>query len=139
MSNETPTSDSIGVLVCGHGSRDEDAIREFHSVARGVRERLPHYDVESAFLEFARPVLSDGLDALRSRGNRLVLAVPGMLFAAGHVKNDVPSVLNTYEARHPGMEIRYGRELAVDERLIRASADRIREAIAGTSGEVAPH
>ena len=49
---------TVGVMVCGHGSRDEDAIREFHSVARGVRERLPHYDVESAFLEFARPVLA---------------------------------------------------------------------------------
>jgi sirohydrochlorin ferrochelatase len=31
-----------------------------------------------------------------------VLAVPGMLFAAGHAKNDIPSVLNDYAARHAG-------------------------------------
>ena len=38
--------------------------------------------------------------ALRARGVDHVLAVPGMLFAAGHVKNDVPSVLNAYAAEH---------------------------------------
>ena len=27
-----------------------------------------------------------------------VLAIPAMLFAAGHAKNDIPSVLNTYSA-----------------------------------------
>ena len=36
-----------------------------------------------------------------------VLAVPGMLFAAGHAKNDIPSVLNAYAAKHD-IIIRYG-------------------------------
>ena len=35
---------------------------------------------------------------MRAQGVDHVLAVPGMLFAAGHVKNDVPSVLNAYVA-----------------------------------------
>ncbi|MEX0860417.1 MAG: CbiX/SirB N-terminal domain-containing protein, partial [Cucumibacter sp.] len=56
-------------------------------------------------------------------------AVPGMLFAAGHAKNDIPSVLNTYAARH-NVGIAYGRELGVDLKLIRAAADRIEAAIA---------
>ncbi len=59
---------SIGVMVCGHGSRDPDAIREFEAVAQGIRDRLPQYDVDSGFLEFARPVIRDGLDNLRDRG-----------------------------------------------------------------------
>ena len=70
--------------------------------------------MESGFLEFATPIIREGLDKLRARDNTLVLAVPGMLFAAGHAKNDIPSVLRTYEAQHPGMEIRYGRELGID-------------------------
>ena len=45
----------IGVMVCGHGSRDDEAVREFAAVAAGVARRLPHYPVESGFLEFARP------------------------------------------------------------------------------------
>ncbi len=132
-------SDRTGVLLCGHGSRDEDAIREFAVLARMVAERLSGYDVEHAFLEFARPVIRDGLDTLRNRGNRRVLAVPGMLFAAGHVKNDIPSVLNAYAARHDGFEVRYGRSLDIDLKMLRAAGDRIREAIARAEGEVPSH
>ena len=127
----------IGVMVCGHGSRDEQAITEFESVAAGIRERLPRYDVESGFLEFATPVIREGLDKLRARGNGLCLAVPGMLFAAGHAKNDIPSVLNTFEAQHPEMEIRYARELGIDDKLIRAAGDRVREAL-DTAGDDVP-
>ena len=98
----------LGVMVCGHGSRDADAVREFQAVARGIAERLPQYDVESGFLEFATPIVRDGLDALIARGVTDILAIPGMLFAAGHVKNDVPSVLNAYAARHPGSRSVWG-------------------------------
>ena len=125
-----------GVMVCGHGSRDPEAVREFDSVARGIRERLPHYEVESGFLEFATPIIRDGLDRLRESSHERVLAVPGMLFAAGHAKNDIPSVLSTYQARHPGMEILYGRELAIDGKLLGAAGARIREALEAAEGEV---
>src|SRR3546814_11761700 len=88
---EEAMTGETGVLVCGHGSRDADAIREFEAVAAGLRTRLPEYPVEHAFLEFATPVIRTGLDALHARGVRHVLAVPGMLFAAGHAQNDLPS------------------------------------------------
>lgn len=128
---------NIGIMVCGHGSRDENAVREFQSVAVGIRARLPQYDVDSGFLEFATPIIPERLDALRRRGNKRIIAVPGMLFAAGHVKNDLPSVINTYAARHPELEITYGRDLGMDMKLIRAAGDRVREAIAG-AGEHVP-
>ena len=128
-----------GVMVCGHGSRDVDAIREFDSVARGIKERLPHYDVESGFLEFATPVIREGLDKLRGRGMERVLAVPGMLFAAGHAKNDIPSVLNTYQAQHPDMPIDYARELALDAKLLQAAGDRIQAALDAAGDGVSRH
>ena len=121
----------IGVMLCGHGSRDAEAVEEFQALAGAVAERLPQYRVESGFLEFARPVIADGLAALRRDGVRHILAVPGMLFAAGHVKNDIPSVLNEYAARHPDMEIRLGRDLAVDAKLTRAAGARIEAALSG--------
>ncbi|HET6522853.1 MAG TPA: sirohydrochlorin chelatase, partial [Geminicoccaceae bacterium] len=115
----------LGVMVCGHGSRDVAAVREFGGLVRRVAARLPDYPVESGFLEFARPVIRDGLDRLRARGVDHVLAVPGMLFAAGHVKNDVPSVLNGYAAAHPGVRVSFGRDLGIDPKLLRAARDRI--------------
>jgi sirohydrochlorin cobaltochelatase len=129
----------IGVMVCGHGSRDEEAVGEFASVAGGIRERLPAYPVESGFLEFATPIIRNGLDRLRALGCDRVLAVPGMLFAAGHAKNDIPAVLSTYEAQYPEMAIDYARELALDAKLINASADRIRAALAAAGEGVPAH
>ena len=128
-------SEQTAIMVCGHGSRDEAAIREFQSVWQGIHARMPEYDIESGFLEFANPVINDGLDKLRQRGAKHVLAVPGMLFAAGHAKNDIPSVLSTYEARHPEMRITYARDLGVDPKLIRASAERIEEVVGHLSRE----
>jgi sirohydrochlorin cobaltochelatase len=130
MENDT------GIMVCGHGSRDDNAVEEFASVAAGIRERLPQYPVESGFLEFARPVIRDGLEALRARGVKRILAVPGMLFAAGHAKNDIPSVLNTWAVQHPEIEVRYGRELAIDTRMMRAAGDRVAEAVAAAGDAV---
>jgi sirohydrochlorin cobaltochelatase len=116
----------IGVLICGHGSRNRQAVAEFAQLAEGLRELLPGVPVEYGYLEFARPILRDGLESLRAQGVKRVLAVPGMLFAAGHAKNDIPSVLNTYAAE-TGLRIDYGRELGVDLSMIQAAGARIRE------------
>ena len=128
-----------GIMGCGHGSRDERAVEEFQAVARGLRERMPEHETEWGFLEFATPIIRDGLDALRTKGFRKVLAVPGMLFAAGHAKNDIPSVLNTYQTQHPGMDIRYGRELGIDLKLIRAAGERVEVAITEAGDHISRH
>ncbi len=116
-------------MVCGHGSRDTGAVEEFQAVARGIKERLPQYETDWGFLEFATPVIRTGLDALRAKGIRKVLAVPGMLFAAGHAKNDIPSVLNAYQTQNPELEISYARELGIDLKLIRAAGERVEDAL----------
>ncbi len=126
------TADSLpgdsGIMVCGHGSRDAEGVHEFTSMVAGLRTLFPQSEVESGFLEFARPTIGEGLEALRARGIRHILAVPAMLFAAGHVKNDIPSELNSFAAAHPDMTIQFGRELAIDPRMINAAAARVEEA-----------
>ncbi|EFL90686.1 sirohydrochlorin chelatase [Ahrensia sp. R2A130] len=128
--------EKIGVMICGHGSRNQNAMKEFSTVSEGLKGRFGDVPVEYGYLEFANPVISHGLDKLRDAGCTKVLAVPGMLFAAGHAKNDIPSVLNTYQAQNPGMEVIYGRELGVDLKMIRAAAARIQEAIDAADSEV---
>ena len=127
-----------GVMLCGHGSRNQLAVGEFAILAERLRQRLPGVPVEYGYLEFANPVIHQGLDRLRESGVDRILAVPGMLFAAGHAKNDIPSVLNTYAAK-AGVDITYGRELGVDLKMLRAAGDRIQEAIAAAPSEVPRH
>lgn len=124
--NQTPPK--YGVMICGHGSRSKSAVTEFAVLAEKLAPLFPDWPVEYGYLEFATPVIKTGLDALRAKGVTHVLAVPGMLFAAGHAKNDIPSVLNTYAAEHD-ITIQYGRELAIDLQMLQAAGDRIKEAV----------
>ncbi|NKN37858.1 sirohydrochlorin chelatase [Agrobacterium sp. a22-2] len=131
-------AEKLGIMVCGHGSRNQNAAREFAVIAEALRARNPDMPVEYGYLEFCNPVISAGLDSLRGQGVTRVLAIPGMLFAAGHAKNDIPSVLNTYQAQNPGMVINYGRELGIDLKMIRAAGDRIQEAVDAANAELGP-
>ena len=132
-------SEKLGVMVCGHGSRDEGAVTEFAQVAEGLKPLFPDHPVEYGYLEFATPIIRTGLDKLREEGVTRVLAVPGMLFAAGHAKNDIPSVLNAYAAKHDGFSIEYGKELGIDPKMIAAAGARIQEAIDAAGDDVPLH
>ena len=116
------------ILVIGHGSRSVSAVREFYQVADQLQKRFPKRLIETGFLEFARPVIADGLASLLAQGATDIIALPGMLMAAGHAKNDIPSEINTLMSINPEVKLRYATELGVNANMIRAAAARIEEA-----------
>jgi len=118
-----------GIMICGHGSRAKSAEEEFALLAKGVRLRYPDTPVEYGFLEYSAPNIHMGLDALRDAGVEEIVAVPGMLFAATHAKNDIPSVLTTYQEKNEGLKVHYGRELGLHPQMIAAFEARILEAL----------
>lgn len=123
-------SDSA-VLLCGHGSRDPEAIEEFEAAAGALRARLRDRDFATGYLEFARPTIGEALAGLASRGASRILAIPGMLFAASHVKNDLPWEMNSFMAANAGIDVRLARDLGIDPKLLEAAADRIANAAPG--------
>jgi sirohydrochlorin cobaltochelatase len=117
------------VLICGHGSRDPEAVAEFELLAAALRPRLPEYDFATGYLEFAQPNIRDGLARLAARGATRILAIPGMLFAASHVKNDLPWEINSFADENPAVDVRLGRDLAIDPKLLYAASERIAAAM----------
>lgn len=137
-------SEKRGVMLCGHGSRSKEAVAEFAHLSRVLRERLADYAVDYGYLEFATPIIREGLDNLRAQGVRHIYALPGMLMAAGHAKNDIPSVLNAYQEDvrrkdDPGFTIEYGRELAVDLKMLKAASARVQEALDKAGNDISLH
>lgn len=121
--------EKTGVMICGHGSRSKEAVEEFAKAVKQIPDYLPKdWELAFGYLEFANPVIRTGLDRLRELGCTRILAIPGMLFAAMHVKNDIPSVLKSYSKEH-SISIEFGRELGIDPKLLEASGYRIRQAL----------
>ena len=128
MSNEKPA-----ILFVGHGSRDDEAVSEFYQLAENFKQRFPERMVETGFLEFVRPIISDAVEKLIEQGAKKIHAVPGMLMIGAHAKNDIPSELNNLQLKH-GIRIEYGAELGVDPKMLQAARDRIEQAEAGIDG-----
>jgi sirohydrochlorin cobaltochelatase len=112
-------------LVVGHGSRDPRGAREFHELVGLVRERNPGLAVEGGFIELSRPPIGECVNRLAEEGARDVAAVPLMLLAAGHAKDDIPATLVREGIEHPEMEFRYGRALGVRPELLELMEERI--------------
>ncbi|TCJ13633.1 sirohydrochlorin chelatase [Rubrobacter taiwanensis] len=113
------------LLLAGHGSRDPRGAREFHALLELVRARAPDLAVEGGFIELSPPPISEAVNRLADRGAREIAAVPLMLLAAGHAKNDIPATLVREGLRHPGLRFRYGRALGVRPELLALMDERI--------------
>jgi sirohydrochlorin cobaltochelatase len=117
--------DAPALLIVGHGSRDSRGAREFHDLVDLVRRRNPSLTVEGGFIELSRPSISECVDRLAESGARNVAAVPLMLLAAGHAKDDIPATLVREKMGHPEMSFSYGRALGVRPELLELMDERI--------------
>ena len=87
------TAPGPDLLLIGHGSRDPAAAGEFAALRDLVAARLPGRRVGGGFLELADPPIDRAVDDLVAAGATDVMAVPYVLFGAGHLKDDGPAVL----------------------------------------------
>ncbi len=119
--NGTPPA----LLVVGHGSRDPRGVRGFHELLALMRGRNPQLSIEGGFIELSRPPISECVNRLAEGGARSVAAVPLMLLAAGHAKDDIPATLVREKVSHPGMSFNYGRALGIRPELLELMGERI--------------
>ena len=119
------TTDAPALLVVGHGSRDPRGAEEFHELLATIRNRNPELAVEGGFIELSRPPISDCVGRLAEAGARRVAAVPMMLLAAGHAKDDIPATLVREKNSHPNLSFQYGRALGVRPELLELIDEKI--------------
>jgi len=115
------------VLFVGHGSRDAEGTQEFLQIVELFRARDPERIVECGFLEFARPVIDEGVSRCVERGAQTVAVLPGMLMAAGHAKNDIPSEIHEARRRYPAVSFHYGGHLHLHPNILQLCRMRIEE------------
>ncbi len=111
-----------GILLFAHGARDPRWAEPFEAVAARVRARDATLWVQLAFLEFMSPALREAGDSLAAAGCERVDVVPLFLGAGGHVRKDLPALLDALRAAHPQVEWRLQRTIGEVESVIDAMA-----------------
>jgi precorrin-8X/cobalt-precorrin-8 methylmutase len=121
------TSD-YDIVIAGHGSRDFEGVREFERLVQLVRKRACGRRVNHGFLEFSRPTIDEAIRANIAAGAESVAVVPGILLAATHAKNDIPSEVLALGREFPQTKVHYGAALRLHPLILKLIRERIIEA-----------
>jgi sirohydrochlorin cobaltochelatase len=111
-----------GIILFAHGARDPAWAQPFEAVRAHVEQLRPDSRVALAFLEFMAPSLPDAARQLTSQGCTDIQVVPLFLGAGGHVRKDLPQLMQTLAQEHPGVRWTLQPAIGEDPEVIAAMA-----------------
>jgi len=114
-----------GLILFAHGARDPRWAAPFESVARQIRQQQPQLQLRLAYLELMVPSLQDAGAELCAAGCRQVDVLPMFLGTGGHLRKDLPPMIERLRELHPS--VRWRLHEAVGEQPL------VREAMAATA------
>jgi sirohydrochlorin cobaltochelatase len=94
------------IVLFAHGARDPEWAKPFAAVKTRIERELPGVPVALAFLEFMSPTLDQAVDVLVAGGADMIDVVPVFMARAGHVKRDLPLLVEALRGAHPRVSIR---------------------------------
>jgi sirohydrochlorin cobaltochelatase len=101
-----PTPAGFGLILFAHGARDPRWSEPFERVAAAVRRQRPDVAVKLAFLEFMAPDLPAAAAALvQDAGCTRLQVLPMFLGVGGHVRKDLPALLQQVREANPGVAL----------------------------------
>ena len=122
------TSDiAAGVMLVGHGTRDDEGTRQFLALGERLAEALSPTPVQSCLLEFQHPTIPEAWNSLIASGVRHIHVAPLLLFAAGHAKSDIPDLVRQCQAETPEITFDQSRPLSRHAAIIDLVCRRIEE------------
>ncbi len=96
---------SAALLLFAHGARDPEWASPFRDIASQVAALRPDLAVKLAFLELQTPTLAEAISELVAEGHREIRVAPLFMAQGGHLKKDVPVLLDGIRSSHPGLRI----------------------------------
>ena len=124
MNTDTKKS---ALLLFAHGSSDPGWAEPFRKLQSSIQQRDPTQIVRLAFLERMQPPFDEAVDALHAGGIRQVTVAPIFLALGGHMKKDLPALIDAAKAR-TGMEFHILPALGEVDELIASIANWVHQA-----------
>ena len=112
-----------GVLMFAHGARDPRWAAPFEQIVARVRTARPEQPVRVAFLELMQPDIRTAAAELVHDGCTRIDVLPLFLGAGGHVRKDLPPLLEQLRGTHEGVEFTLHPAVGEAPALIAAIAD----------------
>ena len=110
------------LILFAHGARDPRWAAPFERVLREVQARAPERAPMLAFLELMTPSLASAIDMQAGRGFASIRIVPLFLGPGGHLRDDLPRLVNEARVRHPDVAIDIAAPAGEDARVVSALA-----------------
>jgi sirohydrochlorin cobaltochelatase len=117
-----PATARTGLILFAHGARDPRWAAPFEAVAARVRAARADVPVRLAYLEFMTPTLPEAAADLAAQGCTALQVLPMFLGAGGHVRKDLPLLLDGIRAAHPGLDVRLATAIGEVEAVTQAMA-----------------
>lgn len=111
------------LILFAHGARDPQWAGPMRRLAAQLNVLAPDLRVELAFLEFMTPTLEVAIGTLVGEGRTRLLVIPLFLAQGGHLKHDLPQLIDAARARHPNVEIALSQAIGEEDAVIRAMAE----------------
>ena len=93
-----------GLILFAHGAREPAWAAPFEAVAARLRVERPDWHVVLAYLELMQPALPAAAASLVQAGCARVDIVPMFLGSGGHVRRDLPLLVQQLRERHPSVQ-----------------------------------
>ena len=97
---------SAALVLFAHGARDPRWAAPFLAIAERIRLADPARPVELAFLELMEPDLDTAAQRLVAAGASRIDVVPLFLGMGGHLRNDLPPLVEAVRGTLPTVELR---------------------------------
>ena len=94
-----------GIVLFAHGARDPEWAAPFHQIRARLSASRPECRVELAFLEMMSPTLDEAVERLAAEGAVAITVFPLFMAQGGHLKQDLPRILDGIRTRHPRVPI----------------------------------
>lgn len=114
---------TTALILFAHGARDPEWANPMRRVQSVIRQKMPGMTVELAFLEFMAPTLLDSAEALISGGHTHLVVMPMFIARGGHLKREVPEMIDALRAAHPSVEFTLCGAIGENEIVIQAMAE----------------
>jgi sirohydrochlorin cobaltochelatase len=112
-----------GLILFAHGARDPRWSLPFEAVAERVRRAQPTSPVQLAFLEFMSPNLPQAGALLAAQGCTHIDVLPLFLGAGGHVRKDLPMLVEQLQSAHPGTTVQLHAAVGEEDGVVQAMAE----------------